>query len=122
MNGSRLEPTEAQLDHVFGALSDPTRRRMLSTLIAEGSTSVPRLTAELPISRQAIAKHLSALGEAGLIERAPGSGREVHYRLRPDSLRPAAAWIAAADTAWAKRLGRLKAVVEEGAGQALRER
>jgi DNA-binding transcriptional ArsR family regulator len=105
---------EIRLDHLFGALSDPTRRRMLSTLISEGSTSVPRLTAELPISRQAIAKHLAALGEAGLIERAPAAGREVRYRLRPGSLQPAAAWIASADAAWAGRLERLKTVVERG--------
>ena len=46
-----------QLDLVFGALSDPTRRLMLKTLIDEGSTSAPRLAAELPITRQAVAKH-----------------------------------------------------------------
>ncbi len=114
MTDPRADAAEARLDDVFGALSDPTRRRMLSTLISEGSTSVPRLTAELPISRQAVAKHLAALDHAGLIERAPAAGREVHYRLRPDSLAPAAAWIAAADTAWAKRLERLKAAVEGG--------
>lgn len=114
MTEPHVDAGEAQLDHVFGALSDPTRRRMLSTLINEGSTSVPRMTAELPISRQAVAKHLAALDHAGLIERAPGAGREVRYRLRPDSLAPAAAWIVAADTAWAKRLERLKTAVEGG--------
>ena len=62
-----------QLGLVFGALSDPTRRLMLETLIRDGSTSVPALTAELPITRQAVAKHLSALAGAGLIERELGT-------------------------------------------------
>jgi DNA-binding transcriptional ArsR family regulator len=104
-----------QLDLVFGALSDPTRRLMLKTLIDEGSTSAPRLAAELPITRQAVAKHLTALDHAGLIERASGAGREVRYRLRPEALEPAAAWIAEADRAWAARLLRLKRALEDGA-------
>ena len=104
-----------QLGLVFGALADPTRRQMLNTLMREGSTSVPALTAELPITRQAVAKHLSALSGAGLIEREPvSSGREVRYRLRPGALEPAASWIREADAAWAERLDRLKASLEAG--------
>jgi DNA-binding transcriptional ArsR family regulator len=104
-----------QLGLVFGALSDPTRRQMLETLIRDGSTSVPALTAELPITRQAVAKHLSALSSAGLVERTPGgSGREVHYQLRPGALGPAASWIRIADAAWAGRLDRLKQSLESG--------
>ncbi len=49
-----------QLGLVFGALADPTRRLMLGTLMRDGSTSVPALTAELPITRQAVAKHITA--------------------------------------------------------------
>jgi DNA-binding transcriptional ArsR family regulator len=97
-----------QLGSVFGALADPTRRLMLDTLLRDGSTSVPALTAELPITRQAVAKHLAVLDEAGLIERQSGRGREVHYQLRPGALHPAAAWIQEADTAWTRRLDRLK--------------
>lgn len=82
--------------------------------MAEGTTSVPKLTAELPITRQAVAKHLATLDQAGLIERVSGdrSGREVHYRLRPSALHQAATWLAEADAAWEQRLGRLKRVVE----------
>ncbi len=109
-----LGATDARLDLVFGALSDPTRRQMLRRLIDEGSTSAPRLSASLPISRQAVAKHLTALDHAGLIERNQGRGREVTYRLRPEALLPAAAWIADADRAWAARLERLKRAVESG--------
>ena len=80
----------------------------------DGSTSVPALTAELPITRQAVAKHLAVLDGAGLIERQSARGREVQYRLRPGALEPASAWIAHADAAWAQRLDRLKTVVEGG--------
>jgi DNA-binding transcriptional ArsR family regulator len=98
---------------VFAALADPTRRHVVETLVREGSTSVPALTDALPISRQAIAKHLAALGDAGLIERAPGGGgREVRYRLRPGALRPASAWLDETAAAWDERLARLKQAVE----------
>lgn len=99
---------------VFGALADPTRRLMLETLMRDGTTSVPALTAELPMTRQAVAKHLSVLDGAGLIERQAGSGREVTYQLRPDALTPAATWLRVADAAWGGRLERLKAAVENG--------
>jgi DNA-binding transcriptional ArsR family regulator len=82
-------------------------------LLADGTTSVPTLTAALPISRQAIAKHLVALGDAGLVERAPTAGREVRYRLRDGGLGPAATWIRETETAWNNRLARLKRAVEE---------
>jgi len=101
-----------QLGLVFGALSDPTRREILGALMNEGSTSVPALTDEFPITRQAIAKHLTALTEAGLIERAPAAGREIRYRLTPGALEPAATWISQADAAWASRLDRLKSGLE----------
>ncbi len=58
---------------VFAALADPTRRWMVEALLRDGSATVPALTAELPITRQAVAKHLSALDQAGLVERAPAA-------------------------------------------------
>ena len=102
-----------QLGLVFGALADPTRRLMVQTLVRDGSTSVPALTGELPMTRQAIAKHLATLDQAGLIERSPGSGREVRYRLRAGALHGAAAWLADADAAWEGRLERLRSLIEE---------
>jgi DNA-binding transcriptional ArsR family regulator len=101
-----------ELGQVFAALSDPTRRVMIEALLREGTTSVPRLTAELPITRQAVAKHLATLDHAGLVERAPTSGREVRYRLRDGALVSAGTWLAQAEVAWEDRLARLKDAVE----------
>jgi DNA-binding transcriptional ArsR family regulator len=102
---------------VFGALSDPTRRQMLETMLRDGSASVPSFTAELPITRQGVAKHLAALEAAGLIERAPaaGGGREVRFQPRPVALAPATDWLQAAGGAWTDRLERLKSAVEKPA-------
>jgi DNA-binding transcriptional ArsR family regulator len=108
----RGEDQRDDLDLIFGALSDPTRRAMLTTLMERGSTSVPALSVELPISRQAVAKHVQVLDDAGLIERAEVTGREVHYRLAPRALAPAVDWMTSADAAWSGRLGRLKRAAE----------
>lgn len=97
---------------VFAALADPTRRSIVEAILAEGSTSAPALESQLPISRQAVAKHLLKLDQAGLVERAPGEGREVRYRLRPSALAPATAWLNQAEEAWEQRLRRLKRSVE----------
>jgi DNA-binding transcriptional ArsR family regulator len=103
---------EDAIGAVFAALADPTRRLMIQALLRDGTTSVPLLTAELPITRQAIAKHLATLDDAGLVERAPASGREVRYRLREGALESANAWLAGTEAAWEGRLARLKGVVE----------
>ena len=102
-----------QLGAVFAALADPTRREMVSALLREESTSVPALSAELPISRQAIAKHLATLEGAGLVRRLPGVGREVRYGLDAGALEPAATWLHEAQRAWEGRLSRLKDTLEQ---------
>jgi ArsR family transcriptional regulator, cadmium/lead-responsive transcriptional repressor len=101
-----------EVGRVFAALADPTRRQMVQALLRDRTTTVPALTAALPITRQAVAKHISTLDGAGLIEREPGGGREVSYRLRSGALGPAAAWIRDAESAWDERLARLKDAVE----------
>jgi DNA-binding transcriptional ArsR family regulator len=103
-----------QLDGVFSALADPTRRGVVQVLLSEGSTSVPALSERLPMSRQAVAKHLATLEQAGLLERLAGSGREVRYGLRAHALAPAAAWLRDAERDWDARLARLKRAVEPG--------
>jgi len=75
---------------VFAALADPTRRRVLQALAEQPGVTASVLAADLPVSRQAIVKHLTALREAGLAERER-SGREAHYRLRPAPLTEAVA-------------------------------
>ncbi len=96
---------------VFAALADPTRRRLVETLAARGSASATALAAELPISRQAVAKHLGALGGAGLV-RSRRAGRETLYELQPQPLGEAAEWIARIGDEWEDRLARLKRLVE----------
>ena len=85
---------------------------MVQALLRDGTASVPSLTETLPITRQAVAKHIAVLDDAGLIERAAVAGREVRYRLRPGALGPAAAWLRDAEAAWDRRLVRLKRAVE----------
>lgn len=87
---------------------------MVETLLRDGSTSVPALSSSLPITRQAVAKHLATLDHAGLVERSPGTGRAVRYRLREGALLSAAEWVREAESAWDGRLARLKQAVEVG--------
>jgi DNA-binding transcriptional ArsR family regulator len=77
---------------VFGALADPTRRQLLSAIAIQPATAT-ELAIELPISRQAVVRHLSALSEAGLLERER-SGRDVRYRVTPAPLNDAVSWMA----------------------------
>ncbi len=94
-------------DSVFSALSDPSRRRLLETLAGRESASLTELAAGLPVSRQAVSKHLSALGEAGLVTSAR-AGRETRYRLTPGALGEAVAWIERVGSQWDERLARLR--------------
>ena len=100
-----------ELGQVFAALSDPTRRAMIEALLREGTTSVPRLTAELPISRQAVAKHLTALRAADLVK-ADRVGRETLYSLQPEPLETATKWIATVGAEWDGRLAKLKRALD----------
>lgn len=92
---------------VFGALADPTRRALLAAIAEQPRTTATELAAELPISRQAVLKHLTALGEAGLVDRER-SGREVRYRVTPAPLSDAVSWMADVGAQWDERLGVLK--------------
>jgi DNA-binding transcriptional ArsR family regulator len=90
---------------VFGALADPTRRQLLSAIAAHPATAT-ELAIELPISRQAVVKHLSALSDAGLLERRR-FGRDVRYRVTPQPLNDAVSWIADVGGQWDERLAAL---------------
>lgn len=93
-------------DAVFAALADPTRREVLRHLAA-GPVTQTELAGRLPVSRQAVAKHLATLAEAGLVvpER---TGREVRYRLTPGPMVEAASWMADVGSAWDRRLAALR--------------
>ena len=91
---------------VFGALADPNRRRLLEQL-AGREASVTELAQGLPVTRQAVAKHMTALANAGLVD-SRRAGRERLYRLNPAPLDGAAGWIAKVGAEWEDRLGRLR--------------
>jgi DNA-binding transcriptional ArsR family regulator len=90
---------------VFGALADPMRRRLL-TAISEHPSTATELATALPISRQAVTKHLNSLSEAGLLERQK-AGRDVRYRVTPAPLSSAVSWMAEVGGQWDGRLARL---------------
>ena len=101
-----MDPVDERSGAVFGVLSDPTRRRLLSAVAAQPQITATELAADLPISRQAVVKHLSALAEAGLLDRQR-SGREVHYRITPEPLSQAVSWMAQVGGQWDSRLAKL---------------
>ena len=84
---------------------------MVETLARGGTVTASGLAAQLPITRQAVAKHLSALRGADLVT-ATRMGRETHYELRPQPLDDAAQWIQTVSAEWDDRLGALRRSVE----------
>ena len=103
--------TAATVDGVLTALADPTRRRLLDLISAHGQATATTLAETLPISRQAVVKHLGVLDAAGLVE-STKVGREVRYAVRPDALDVTARWMAALAADWDRRLARLKRLAE----------
>jgi DNA-binding transcriptional ArsR family regulator len=91
---------------VFAALADPTRRAMVHTLRTRPDATASGLAGALPMTRQAVAKHLAALSRAGLVE-AHREGRETRYTLTPAPLAEAMEWMADAGGFWDDRLRRL---------------
>lgn len=106
-------PAHRHVDSVFTALADPTRRRVVETLSRGGTATASGLAGQLPISRQAVAKHLAALRAVELVS-AKHVGRETHYRLRPQPLTEAARWIQMVGAEWDDRLEALRRTLEKG--------
>ena len=95
---------------VFTALADPTRRQVLRLVAERGPTSATLLKHELPVTRQAIAKHLVVLSRAGLVT-GQRRGQQVQYALAPEPLGEASRWLAEIGSRWDERLARLRQVV-----------
>jgi ArsR family transcriptional regulator, cadmium/lead-responsive transcriptional repressor len=97
---------------VFAALADPTRREVFSLVAAGRAHTATELAATLPVTRQAVAKHLAILEGAHLVEGAR-DGRATRFRATPEPLSDAIAWMAEVGGRWDERLGRLRAAVQE---------
>jgi DNA-binding transcriptional ArsR family regulator len=97
---------DENLGAVFAALADPTRREVVRSLAQRPGLTASHLAGELPMTRQAVAKHLSALSGAGLV-RARREGRETRYTLTPAPLADAIEWMTDVGAQWDERLERL---------------
>ncbi|MFG3340026.1 ArsR/SmtB family transcription factor [Glycomyces sp. NPDC048151] len=98
-------------DDLWSAIGDPTRRRMLDLLLSEGSGTATGLSERLPVTRQAVAKHLAVLDRVGLVHAAT-AGREKHFRVDETQLARAVAQLNEVGSAWDSRLQRIKRLAE----------
>lgn len=100
-----------RVDAVFQALADPTRREVMRRISEDGPITVTELAARLPVTRQAIAKHLDALEGAGLVASST-SGRARRYRLTPGPMTEAMDWMTDVGAEWDERLESLRSLLE----------
>jgi len=105
---------ESVAERVFAALADPSRRAILAALAAGGPATATDLATRLPITRQAIAKHLTLLTEAGLLTAEPGERRRVRYRLRTGPMQLAQQFLAALARDWDSPLEALRDHLDTG--------
>lgn len=98
-------------DALWSAVGDPTRRRMLDLLLSDGVGTATSLSQQLPVTRQAVAKHLVVLDRAGLV-RGRQEGRERRYRVDDEQLARAVAQLSSVGSAWDARLQRIKRIAE----------
>jgi len=98
-------------DELWSAVGDPTRRRMLDLLLADGGGTATTLAERLPVTRQAVAKHLGVLDRVGLVHGTP-SGRERRYEVDEAQLARAVAQLSAVGATWDTRLRRIKRIAE----------
>lgn len=101
----------AEDDALWAAVADPTRRRVLDALLERGAMTTTALAESLPVTRQAVAKHLVVLNRVGLVE-GQRRGREVRYAVQPERLDAASAAMACVAAQWDRRLVRIKRLAE----------
>lgn len=105
-----------EVDELWEAVADPTRRRLLDALLARGDATATTLAGDLPVSRQAVAKHLAVLSRAGLVA-GRRRGREVRFAVRPERLDEATRWMARVAREWDTRLSAIKRLAESAEDQ-----
>lgn len=98
-------------DELWSAIGDPTRRRMLDLLLADGGGTATSLSDQLPVTRQAVAKHLGVLDRAGLVHSTP-SGRERRYTVDDAQLARAINQLTDVTETWDRRLQRIRRIAE----------
>ena len=103
--------SSTSLAHIFAALGDPTRLKLVAVLCAGGAFSIAQLTANTDISRQGVTKHLQVLAEAGIV-RDVKLGRERHWQLDPGQIEEARRTLEVIGREWDVALGKLKAFAE----------
>jgi DNA-binding transcriptional ArsR family regulator len=103
----------AAADQVFAALADPTRRQLLELLGEQAAASATALAGQLPVSRQAVVKHLAVLQQSDLVTRRR-DGREVVFTVHPERLVATASWMTSVAASWRQRLQLLKQAAEAG--------
>ena len=108
---------EAVAEAVFAALAEPTRRSILSALAARGPATATDLAGGLPISRQAITKHLELLAAAGLVLAEPGERRRIRFRVNAAPMAIAQSYLAALAQDWDTKLARLQRALDAPAPQ-----
>lgn len=103
--------TVAVDDDLWSAMGDPTRRQMLDLLLTSSPGTATSLSEELPVTRQAVAKHLAVLDRVGLVH-ATQAGREKRYRIDEAQFARAVAQLNAVGNTWDARLRRIKQIAE----------
>ena len=98
-------------DDLWSAIGDPMRRRILDLLLADGGGTATTLGEQLPVTRQAVAKHLAVLDQVDLVRATP-AGREKRYLVDDAQLARAVAQLASVGSAWDARLRRIKQIAE----------
>ena len=98
-------------DDLWSAIGDPTRRCLLDMLLAAGNGTATSLSDDLPVTRQAVAKHLGVLHRVGLVHATP-IGREMRYRLDDAQFARAVAQLSTVGASWDARLQRITQIAE----------
>lgn len=116
-----MDGARGGVDRVFAALGDAGRRSLVEAVAARGTATATELAAELPITRQAVAKQLTALADAGLLH-PTRSGRETRYEVTPEPLEQAVEWMITVGAAWDERLAALRSSLgRQGNSRSIRQ-